>query len=151
MPEDAFQIGLDPGRPRHRGVIAHQAERVPVGDETEHPIIARVEQFLQQQRCRASAMGIPELGKPLVYAVRRRCNDEWHPAIERKITDREYPPRDRRRFGRGQGRETEDLDEQLRHEVPGCDAAMVPLAQAIEGCPQRLSDAVVTTDLVPQL
>src|SRR5437588_4816353 len=95
-------------------------------------------------------MAISELREPLVDAVGRRCNDERHAAIERGVPDREHPPREYWRFGGGQGRETEDLGEQLRHEVRGCDAAMVPLAHAIEGCPQRLSDAVVTTDLAAQ-
>src|SRR5262249_39067601 len=118
------QIGLDIGRPRHRGVIAIEADYAPITYEAPKRLIFGIEIFLQELGRRALSPILAEYPGAFVNAFPGR-EDNGDATIERLVADREGPTirasrRDLRQIG-----ELKDQREQVHQEALRCGRTFV--------------------------
>lgn len=55
--ENLLNVKRQIARTRHRGIVPHQANRLPVGDNGPQEVIAQVQEFLRKARGAASRIG----------------------------------------------------------------------------------------------
>src|SRR5208337_1535419 len=87
------EVRFDPGRPRQADILAHEAQRDAVADQTPAAVSLGIQVLLQEQGRGPPARAVSELSKTFIYArsprVIGRCrrDDNWYASTSRSMPD----------------------------------------------------------------